>query len=121
MTVVYATIIVLGLKFISQLFGITSMMTYMGTRKNITNEDRALMATMPLTIQIIDQELSDYRDSHCVKLVNEYLGYSDVLVSKVPTILYVNEDNIIRIENIITRDDDELITSGDFQKLLDIQ
>ena len=31
MTVVYATMIVLGLKFISQLFGITSIMTYMGT------------------------------------------------------------------------------------------
>ena len=55
-----------------------------------------------------------------IELVNNYLGYKDVLISKVPTIAYVNSDNIIRIENIITREDDKLITVGDFQKLLDI-
>ena len=55
-----------------------------------------------------------------VDLVNNYLGYHDVLISKVPTILYVNSDNIITIDNIITREDDRLITVGDFQKLLDI-
>lgn len=55
-----------------------------------------------------------------VALVNNYLGYRDVLVSKVPTIIYVNSDNIVRTENIITREDDKLITIGDFQKLLDI-
>ena len=55
-----------------------------------------------------------------VDLVNNYLGYHDVLISKVPTILYVNNDNIITVDNIITREDDKLITVGDFQKLLDI-
>ena len=60
------------------------------------------------------------KEKNCIELVNKYLGYSDVLVSKVPTILYVNEDNIIRIENIITREDNKMITVGDFQKLLDI-
>ena len=55
-----------------------------------------------------------------VDLVNDYLGYRDVLITKVPTIVYVNSENIIRRENIITRDDDKLITVGDFQKLLDI-
>ena len=55
-----------------------------------------------------------------VGIVNNYLGYEDVLITKVPTILYVNSENIIRTENIITRDDDKLITVGDFQKLLDI-
>ena len=55
-----------------------------------------------------------------VDIVNRLLGYQDVLIKKVPTILYVNSDNIIRTENIITRDDDKLITVGDFQKLLDI-
>lgn len=55
-----------------------------------------------------------------VNLVNYYLGYRDVLVTKVPTIIYVNSENIVRPENIITREDDKLLTIGDFQKLLDI-
>ena len=55
-----------------------------------------------------------------VAIVNNSLGYHDVLITKVPTILYVNSENIIRVENIITRDDDKLMTIGDFQKLLDI-
>lgn len=60
----------------------------------------------------------DYDNS--LELVNKYLGYTDVLVSKLPTIAYINPDNIIRIENIITRSDNNLITIGDFQNLLDI-
>ena len=55
-----------------------------------------------------------------IAIVNSYLNYRDVLVNKVPTIIYVNSENIVRPENIITRDDDKLITVGDFQKLLDI-
>ena len=55
-----------------------------------------------------------------IALVNKYLGYRDVLISKIPTIVYVNSENIVRIENIITREDDKLMTVGDFQKLLDI-
>lgn len=60
------------------------------------------------------------RKKNKVALVNSYLGYKDVLISKVPTIVYVNSENIVRRENIITREDDKLITVGDFQKLLDI-
>ena len=54
-----------------------------------------------------------------IDLINKYMGYTDVLISKVPTIVYVNKDNIVRRENIITRLDDNLITVGDFQSLLD--
>lgn len=55
-----------------------------------------------------------------VELANKYLGYTDVLISKIPTIVYVNKDNIVRIENIITRSDNNMISTGDFQNLLDI-
>ncbi|MBR1416243.1 MAG: hypothetical protein IJ572_00295 [Bacilli bacterium] len=55
-----------------------------------------------------------------LELTNKYLGYTDVLVTKLPTIIYVNNDNIVRRENIITREDNNLITIGDFQNLLDI-
>ena len=60
----------------------------------------------------------DYDNS--IELINKYLGYTDVLISKVPTIAYINKEHIIRIENIITRSDSNLITIGDFQNLLDI-
>ena len=59
-------------------------------------------------------------EDNLIDLVNKFLGYSDVLVSKVPTIIYVNKDNIVRTENIITRLDNNLITIDDVSKLLDI-
>jgi hypothetical protein len=52
--------------------------------------------------------------------INAYLGYRDAKVSKVPTIVYVNSNNDVRIENIITRNDSSMMSAGDFQKLLDI-
>ena len=55
-----------------------------------------------------------------IELANKYLGYTDVLLSNIPTIIYVNKDNIVRIENIITKNDNKMITIGDFQNLLDI-
>ena len=59
-------------------------------------------------------------DNDAVKKVNDSLGLSETLISKLPTIYYVNSDGILRIENIITRQDDNKITVGDFQNLLDI-
>lgn len=59
-------------------------------------------------------------DENVVNKVNDALGYQDVLISKVPTIVYVNKDNIVRIENIVTRSDDNVMNIGDFQQLLDI-
>ena len=52
--------------------------------------------------------------------INEALGLQEALISKVPTIYYVNSDGILRIENIIARSDDNIMTIGDFQNLLDI-
>lgn len=59
-------------------------------------------------------------EKNYIDLVNEYLGYNDVLIEKVPTIVYVNKDNIIRVENVLTRRDNQIINIGDFQNLLDI-
>ena len=55
-----------------------------------------------------------------VSLINELLGLDDIKVEKVPTIIYVNKDNKVLRNNIITRKDDSLMEVGDFQKLLDI-
>lgn len=59
-------------------------------------------------------------DSNVTDEVNAYLGYRDAKVSQVPTIVYVNKSNVVRIENIIARDDNSMMSLGDFQKLLDI-
>lgn len=59
-------------------------------------------------------------DSNVVEEVNAYLGYRDARVSQVPTIIYVNKNNVVKIENIVARDDNNLMTVGDFQKILDI-
>ena len=61
-----------------------------------------------------------YNDPNFKDEINAYLGYRDAKVSSVPTIVYVNKDNVVRIENIITREDNNMMTLGDFQKLLDI-
>ncbi len=58
-------------------------------------------------------------EENVVNLVNRYLGYKDALISKVPTILYVNSENILRVENIITRTDDKIMDINDVQSLLD--
>lgn len=55
-----------------------------------------------------------------IELANKYLGYNDASISKIPTIIYVNKDNEIRSENIITRSDEKMIQIDDVQKLLDI-
>lgn len=52
--------------------------------------------------------------------LNTDLNLGDVKVEKVPTIIYVNKDNEIRRENIITRYDNNLMEVGDFSHLLDI-
>ena len=58
-------------------------------------------------------------EENVIELVNKYLGFRDALVNKVPTIVYVNNDNIVRNENIITRVDDKLISINDVESLLD--
>ncbi len=55
-----------------------------------------------------------------LKEINNSLGYLDTLVTQVPTIVYVNSENIITRDSIIARSDNKLIQIGDFQKLLDI-
>ena len=63
-----------------------------------------------------DYTFSDYY----IEFINNYLGMKDAFVVKVPTIIYVNRDNEVTYSNIITRNDDEIMNIGDFQKLLDV-
>jgi hypothetical protein len=55
-----------------------------------------------------------------IEELNTLLGYQDSKISTVPTIIYVNKDNLVRIENIISRSDNTMMNVGDFQHLLDI-
>ena len=58
-------------------------------------------------------------EENAIELVNKYLNFKDALVSKVPTIVYVDSENIVRQENIISRLDDKMITINDVKSLLD--
>ena len=59
-------------------------------------------------------------DDNVISAINNLLGIDEGLVTKVPTIIYVNKNNEILRDNVITRLDDNLMEVGDFQKLLDI-
>src|SRR5574344_1061165 len=59
-------------------------------------------------------------DDNYIQELNALLGYRDVLVKNVPTIIYVDSKNIIQYQNIITRTDNKMMNIGDFQQLLDI-
>ena len=58
-------------------------------------------------------------EKNVVDLVNKYLNFRDALVTKVPTVVYVDSENIVRIENIISRTDNNIISINDVQSLLD--
>ena len=58
-------------------------------------------------------------DPSYIEKINNSLKLIDVKISKVPTIIYVNKDNEIVYNNVLTRNDNNIITIGDFQKLLD--
>lgn len=58
-------------------------------------------------------------DYDYISKVNKALNYDDNALTKLPTIIYVKNHEVIR-SNIITREDNQLISAADFQKLLDI-
>lgn len=55
-------------------------------------------------------------ESNCIAQINTSLSLEDVKVTQVPTIVYFKDGKAV---DVITRQDDNLINNGDFQKLLD--
>jgi hypothetical protein len=53
-----------------------------------------------------------------INKLNNTLGLKDVIITQVPTIIYFKDGEVTK-GNIISRSDDKLMSSGDFQKLLD--
>lgn len=49
--------------------------------------------------------------------VNESLNLQDMKIKEIPTIIYYNDGKVV---DIITREDDNMMNIGDFQKLLDV-
>ena len=62
-------------------------------------------------------EIKDENNS--ISLINKYLSFRDALVNSVPAMVYVNKDNIIRSENIVSGNGDNLLTIGQVENLLD--
>lgn len=63
---------------------------------------------------------SIYNNPDYLNKINTYLNLRDAKITKLPTIIYVNKNNQVLIENIITRSDNNIMNVGDFQRLLDI-
>ena len=61
-------------------------------------------------------DLKDKKDY--INKLNNTLGLKDVIITQVPTIIYFKDGEVTK-GNIISRSDDKLMSSGDFQKLLD--
>ena len=78
---------------------------------------------------ITDYNIEDYfyyynvtdlkKDKNYIDEINNSLKEFDVKIKNVPTIIYVN-NNAITKSGIINRDDKNMMTAGDFQKLLDL-
>ncbi len=58
-------------------------------------------------------------EENMVSLVNKYLSFKDALVNKVPSLVYVNKENIIRSENIVAGSGDKLLSINEVENLLD--
>ena len=52
--------------------------------------------------------------------LNDALHLNDTKITKVPTIIYV-EDGVVGKDNIVTRKDNQIMEAADFQQLLDIK
>ena len=65
--------------------------------------------------------VTEYKDkTNYIDQINEALNLYDNVITKVPTIVYV-EDNHVSADNIIKREDNQLMSADDFQQLLDIK
>ena len=56
-------------------------------------------------------------DKDYLKKINDALDLEEGTIKSVPTILYYNEGKVV---DIVERNDDNMMNSGDFQKLLDV-
>lgn len=56
-------------------------------------------------------------DKDCIDKINEALSLNDTKITSIPTIIYYSNGKPV---DIITRNDDNIINTGDFQKMLDV-
>jgi hypothetical protein len=66
-------------------------------------------------IDVTDMKNSD----NYIEELNNALGLTDNKIVNIPTIIYVR-DGVVLSDGIITREDDNLITAGDLEKLLEM-
>lgn len=88
---------------------------------NLEKELKTLIKDYNLTDKFYYVNIDSIKnDDNVISAINNFLNVEEGLITKVPTIIYVNKDNEILRNNVITRLDDNLMEKGDFQKLLDI-
>lgn len=88
---------------------------------NMEKELKTIVDDYNLNSQFYYINVTEYKDkTNYIDQINEALNLYDNVITKVPTIVYV-EDNHVSADNIIKREDNQLMSADDFQQLLDIK
>lgn len=96
------------------------LVSYTGDEKvyNMEKSLKDLIVEYNLTDKIYYLNVSSIKDDdNYISKIEEDLNFKDLDIKQVPTIIYVKDGEAV---DIITRSDDNMMTAGDFQKMLDI-
>lgn len=94
--------------------------SYTGDEKvyNLEKDLASIIKEYNLDNKMYYLNVTDIKDDDNVyDKINTSLGLTDKKVSQIPTIIYYNNGKVV---DIIKRQDNNIMTSGDFRKLLDI-
>ncbi len=94
--------------------------SYTGSEEvyNMEKELKSIIVDYKLSDKFYYLNVTDIKDDKdVIDKINDSLGLEGKEITKIPTIIYVKEGNVV---DVITRDDDHLMNAGDFEKLLEI-
>ena len=96
------------------------LISYTGDEKvyNMEKDLKSIIIDYNLSDKMYYVNVTSIKDNdNCIDEINDKLNLKNIKVEKIPTIIYIKDGNAV---DITRRSDDNMITSGDFQKLIDI-
>lgn len=96
------------------------LISYTGNKDtyNLEKKLSAVIKKHKLEDQIYYLDVTDIKDdSNVLDKINSSLGLEKKKVTQIPTIIYYSNGEVI---DIVKRQDDNMMTSGDFEKMLDV-
>lgn len=84
---------------------------------NMEKELESLITEYHLNDSIYYLNVTNIKDEdNCIAQINTALSLDDIKVTQIPTVVYFNNGKAV---DVITRNDNNIMNIGDFQKLLD--